>query len=195
MRWLMMCVAIVLGAGITWLLTVRRVTRQVTLSSATANGSGERPPRADVLGNEAAMDEAATDEAATDEAEGFGGATTQESSSRMGWDRTSQDEDALFPHDLHAGDRGVTGVPPIQGATPNGDLAGVTAPGAGADPSLTPVDEGPTVGDLGPELGAPERDDPEAAAGEPESGGAHVTESATPAANDDPPVPGPAGVR
>ncbi|MGW5239016.1 hypothetical protein ACWEOW_08790 [Monashia sp. NPDC004114] len=170
----MMLVAILLGAGITWLLTVRRVTRQVTPSPATAIGSGEP----------------------TDEAAGFGGAVTQESSSHMGWDRTSQDEDALFPHDLPARDREVTDVPPIQGATPNGDLAGVTAPGAGADSSLTPVDQGPTVGDLGPELGAPERDEPEAAAAEPESGEADVTESATPAARDDgPPDPGPAGSR
>jgi hypothetical protein len=155
MKWLMMLVAIVLGAGITWLLTVRRVTRQVTPGDATAPEPGETAARDETAREEVRRDEAAREEAPcegatpgefapgetvpgetasdderVDDAAGFGGAVTQESSSLMGWDRTSQDEDALFPHEAPGLRPEAETVPPIAGATPHGDLAGVTAPRA-----------------------------------------------------------------
>ena len=199
MKWLMMLVAIVLGAGITWLLTVRRVTRQVTPAAATAPASGEAAAGDEVARYEAAREEAAAGEAAgeaardetardeaapgeaapgktasdderVDEAAGFGGAVTQESSSHMGWDRTSQDEDALFPHEAPGLRPEAQDVPPIAGATPNGDLAGVTAPRA----------EG---------LGEPE---PAGRAAADVEGGTAAEEGTPPHGDDNPPRTGPA---
>ncbi len=192
MKWLMMLVAVVLGAGITWLITVRRVTRQIMPTSALGDDSaGDEAARDATKSGEAALDAAKSDEGARDEAAGYGGAATQESSSLMGWDRTSQDEDALFPHDVQAGQREVTDVPPIAGATPNGDLAGVSAPRADAGPQLMPVDEGPTTEALGPEVAAQEVAETQPAAGPPKTGELDAREPhAAAPEDDDPPVPG-----
>ena len=143
MKWLMMLVAIVLGAGITWLLTVRRVTRKVITPGAAAS---EAPGDQAAPGGPAAGVPGVTDVAGEgggdgvggevqgdeygDDAAGFGGPVAREASSGLGWDRTSQDEDALFPHAVPVLPADVTAAPPIAGATPNGDVAGVTAPAA-----------------------------------------------------------------
>jgi hypothetical protein len=123
MTWLTVVVALVLGAAITWLLTVKRVTRTI------------------------------------DEAAGFAGTATGASASDLGWDRAAQDEDALLAHDdpapttgpAAAAETGQPGSAPIAAATPNGDLAGVSAPReSGAR------DEPATIAD-GPALDAPGR--------------------------------------
>jgi len=94
MKWLMLVVALVLGAGITWLLTVKTVTRTVLPGQPTPPDGGEAAP------DEAPRHERADEGAFEDEAAAFGGSETREVSSRTGWDRTAQDEDALFPHQL-----------------------------------------------------------------------------------------------
>jgi hypothetical protein len=130
MKWLMLLVSVVLGAGITWLLTVKRETRTIGPVLAPE----PRPP---------ADESFATSANAMDEAAGFGGPATRAPSSELGWDRTAQDEDALFPHEPHlpaepVADPGAARLEvtsPIAEATPNGDLAGVAAPRVGADAS------------------------------------------------------------
>jgi hypothetical protein len=144
MKWLMMLVAIVLGAGITWLLTVRRVTRKVITPGAAAS---EAPGDQAAPGGPAAGVPGVTDVAGEggDDAAGFGGPVAREASSGLGWDRTSQDEDALFPHEAPELRAGVGQAPPIAAATAAGDVAGVTAP---RSPEARP-DDGDAAGAAG----------------------------------------------
>ena len=143
MKWVMLLVAVVLGAGITWLLTVKQV------SSTAAPAPVSEVPR---------DDEAWDDEARDDEAAGFGGPATDDTTSELGWDRGAQDEDALMPHGDAQDSReahpsrateGRAEATPIAAATPNGDLAGVIVArptdGADAGPDAQP-DSGPGAG-------------------------------------------------
>ena len=114
MKWLLMVVAFVLGAAITWLLTVKRVTRVVPTEDQAPGGAGA----------------SADAEDAEDEASRFGGAHTPTSDTpgaAEAWDRDAEDEDALMSDRTHEAG-GDPSMPPVADATPNGDLAGVGAP-------------------------------------------------------------------
>jgi hypothetical protein len=99
-KWVLLLVAFVAGAGLTWLLTVHRVTRDVPVGGA---------PDAD--------------DRTEDDASGFGGPSSGESSGVAGarWMRDAQDEDALLPD---------AGLAPVEDASPMGDVAGLGHPEA-----------------------------------------------------------------
>ena len=175
MTWLLMVLAFVLGVALTWLLTVKRVSRTVQEGAGAADESsapeltpvvspGE--PVAGAVGIGGGADLAAAegagvpaaeadetsqrsqDEAAVDEG-GFGGPHTPLSESpgaAESWDRDAEDEDALMPRSSVE----PAVVAPVAEATPNGDLAGVGEPEAVA--ALDEAAEGDDVGSSAEEL-------------------------------------------
>jgi hypothetical protein len=121
MKWPLVGVAFVLGAAVTWFVTVKRVTLVVPAEGQVTGGAG------------ASED----DGEGEDDASGFGGAHTPVSDTpgaAEAWDRAAEDEDALMsgrrdeaaqePDD----EPGDMSVPPVADATPHGDLAGVGDP-------------------------------------------------------------------
>lgn len=156
MKWLLLALAVALGAAITWFLTVKRASRTAGAEDQAVVGpSGEARGDADL----------------EDDATGFGGAHTPVSESpgpAEAWDRDAQDEDALLSRpspaarvdrtsrapDAEAGaaeeidELEVDGsggpvdtVAPVADATPNGDVAGVGEPDAvAAVDAILPLD-------------------------------------------------------
>ncbi len=122
MKWWLVLVAFVLGLVVTWLLTTRRDGASVPgRGTALSEGTAVSEP----------VDSA---EHEADNASAFGGAPSEFSSdlgAAESWHRDWEDEDALMTHEP-AADTGETAfdVPPVDEATPNGDLAGVGEPEA-----------------------------------------------------------------
>jgi hypothetical protein len=136
-RWLLLVLAFVLGAVVTWFLTVKRASRTLPV-----------PAEADRLSEEVPGDAGPEEEATR-----FGGthtAVSDEPGAAEAWDRDAQDEDALMP-------RTPPDVAPVVDATPNGDLAGVGEPDAvAAVDAVLPLE-----GDGGGEVAASQLEVPE----------------------------------
>jgi hypothetical protein len=114
-KWLLALVAFLLGGGLTWVLTVHRVTRVLPDTSGEAAVGGDEAHEA----GEAAEDE---------DGSAFGGPSSEESSGEAGarWMPDAEDEDALLRRAAHRDD--PAGRPP----GPPGEAA---AGGAGTRPS------------------------------------------------------------
>ena len=135
MKWLLVVVAFVLGAAITWFLTVKRVTRSVPAGDQTSAVAPEVTPVVSPGGPVGEADQA-HDEAdeADDGASSFGGAHTPTSEAvgaAEAWDRDAEDEDALMsePSEEAPVDQ-PSDLAPVEDATANGDVAGVGEPAA-----------------------------------------------------------------
>lgn len=156
MKWLLMVVAFVLGAAITWFLTVRRVSRTVPVGEETAPAVAqpEMAPvvwpggavagavgvaggadlvaatSAGVVGTVADSSEDAEGVAdindAQDDASGFGGPRTPTSDSPGAAE--GWDRDAEDEDALLSRPSGDVSIPPVADAKPKGDVAGVGDP-------------------------------------------------------------------
>lgn len=160
MKWLLLMLAFVLGAAITWFLTVKHASRTVQEGAgAAAELSAPEPtpvvspsePVAGAAGVAGGADLAAAAGAgvlATEPAEtsqrshdevdvdaaGFGGPHTPLSESRgaaESWDRNAEDEDAL----LSRASEDDADVAPVAEATPNDGAASAVAPVVDATPN------------------------------------------------------------
>ncbi|WP_374968752.1 hypothetical protein [Terrabacter sp. BE26] len=110
MKWLLVAVAFALGAAITWLLTVRRVSLTVP---AVADGAGDPTEGANGMGSGAAHVEGVAGDSGREaepveddagdgleDASRFGGERTSSTvSPRVGWDDDAEDIDALLPEE------------------------------------------------------------------------------------------------
>ena len=134
MKWLLMGVAFVLGAAVTWLVTVKRVTRVVSVDSTEAGhanqgGSGMGSTGAQGVG-ESAQDqanEAGTVVDQTDDPSRFGGERTSATvSPRVGWDDDAEDIDALLSDEEKSSAPSAEGAerraaePPVTGEQASG---------------------------------------------------------------------------
>lgn len=110
MKWLLMAVAFFLGFAVTWLVTVKRVTKVVPVGSdadeADQGGrdmaSTESHEAKDPVEDAGAGAETPADE--VDDAGRFGGErTTSSASARVGWDENAEDIDALLTDEEKSG--------------------------------------------------------------------------------------------
>ena len=161
MKWLLLVLAFVLGAAITWLLTVKRVSRTVQQGADATSAEPAAPeltpvvspgePVAGALGIAGGADLAAaanagvlatdadeTSQRSQDEVEadegGFGGPHTPLSESpgaAESWDRDAEDEDALLPR---SGAEAAVAAP-VPETTPDDDVASDIPPVADATPN------------------------------------------------------------
>ena len=120
MKWLLVAVAFVLGAGITWLLTVRRVSPTVPAVTDAAgdpnDGGGDMGSDAEhvegVAGDPGREAEAEPVEDELEDASRFGGErTTSTVSPRVGWDDDAEDLDALLSEEEKSEERESRGQP------------------------------------------------------------------------------------
>jgi hypothetical protein len=135
MKWPLVGVAFVLGAAVTWFVTVKRVTLVVPAGGPATGGADL--PAADGSGSSADAEDVDDVEGVEDDPSAFGGArtaTSEASGAAEAWDRDAEDEDALMSGRTHEAaqepdhEPGDLSVPPVADATPNGDLAGVGDP-------------------------------------------------------------------
>lgn len=111
MKWLLVGVAFVLGAAITWFLTVKRVNQTMqtagpdvddTDEGGTSMGSREGNGVEDVSGDDGTEPEALDD--GSDDASRFGGERTEATADpRVGWDHDAEDIDALLSDEEKSG--------------------------------------------------------------------------------------------
>lgn len=109
MKWLLMAVAFVLGAAVTWLVTVKRVTKVVPTGAdaGDADQGGEgmastEAPGATDPAQEGGDADTPVDE--VDDAGRFGGERTSSTTgSRVGWDEDAEDIDALLTDEEKSG--------------------------------------------------------------------------------------------
>src|SRR5690242_7183862 len=123
MKWLLVAVALVLGAVTTWFLSVKRVTRMVSADYQVPGGAERQAGEGTGSSADIQIEEVEEDASA------FGGAHTASSDAwgaAEAWDRDAEDEDALMSGG--ADDAPGLSVPPVAEATPNGDVAGVGDP-------------------------------------------------------------------
>jgi len=116
MKWLLVAVAFVLGAGITWLLTVRRV--RVTVP-AVADAAGDPNDGGSGMGSDAEQVAGVADgpgresepvEDDVEDASRFGGERTSSTvSPRVGWDDDAEDIDALLSEEEKSEERESVG--------------------------------------------------------------------------------------
>ena len=120
MKWVLVAVAFLLGAGITWLLTVRRV--RVTVP-AVVDAAGDPNDGGSGMGSDAKHVEGVADdpdreagagpvEDDLEDASRFGGERTSSTvSPRVGWDDDAEDIDALLTEEEKSGERESGGQP------------------------------------------------------------------------------------
>jgi hypothetical protein len=110
MKWLLMAVAFVLGAAVTWLVTVKRVTKDVPIGSDAGGedrggegmASTESHEVTDPIQEGGGGTETPVDEG--EDASRFGGEHTSSTASpRVGWDEDAEDIDALLTDDEKSG--------------------------------------------------------------------------------------------